>query len=150
MELKTGREEMVQQLTRGLVLLEEAELNTRRDADQMTKALAELRDALGKVQAINEENWTKETFAVDLTRALTTLEHARMEWHSARLKFQVLSGGPEQPATTSGAGGEFPPRSLFAAYSPSDWIRVGLALTGPLALVAALALLVLLAILLKR
>jgi len=138
-ELKTGREEMIQHLTRGLGLLEEAEFNTRRDADQMAKALADLRDALSKVQAINQETWTRETFSVDLTRALTTLEHARMEWNSARLKFRVLSGDPEQTVSGSGPVGEFPPRSLFAAYSISDWCRVGLALTGPLAIVVLIA-----------
>ena len=139
-ELKTGREEMIQHLTRGLGLLEEAEFNTRRDADQMAKALTDLRDALSKIQAINQETWTRESFSVDLTRALTTLEHARMEWNSARLKFRVLSGDPEQTISGSSLPGEFPPRSLFAAYSISDWCRVGLALTGPLAVVAALAL----------
>jgi len=149
-ELRTGREEMVHHLTRGLGLLEEAEFNTRRDAEQMAKALVDLRDALVKVQAINQETWTRETFSVELTRALTTLEHARMEWNSARVKFRVLSSDPAENGSASSAPGEFPPRSLFATYSISDWCRLGLALTGPLALVAALALLVLVAILFRR
>lgn len=150
MELKTGREEVVQSLIRGLGLLEEAEFNTRRDAEQMTKALVDLRDALSKVQAINQESWTQESFNVDLTRALTTLEHARMEWNSARVKFRVLTGegGPDGAGLTP--RGEFPPRSLFAAYSISDWCRLGLALTGPLALVGVLALVLLAVLLLRR
>ncbi len=78
-EFQTGRLEMVQNLTRGLGLLEEAEFTARRDAEQMAKALGDLRDALGKVQAINEESWTHDSFNVELTRALTTLENARME-----------------------------------------------------------------------
>ena len=149
-ELKTGREEIIQHLTRGLGLLEEAEFNTRRDAEQMAKALTDLRDALSKVQAINQETWTRDTFSVDLTRALTTLEHARMEWNSARVKFRVLSGDPEQNAGGPVTPGGFPPPSIFAAYSISDWCRLGLALTGPLAIVAALALLVLLALLFRH
>jgi hypothetical protein len=66
MEFQTGREESIQNLTRGLGLLEEAEFSTRRDAEQMAKALVGLRDALSKVQAIHEETWTKDTFAVEL------------------------------------------------------------------------------------
>src|SRR5665213_1750287 len=34
-EFQTGREEMLRHLTRGIGLLDEAELNARRDADQM-------------------------------------------------------------------------------------------------------------------
>src|SRR5438552_3569431 len=92
MEFQTGRHEMVHNLTRGLGLLEEAEFNARRDAEQMAKALVDLRDALAKVEAVHEETWTKDNFTVELTRALTTLENSRLEWNSARLKFSVLSG----------------------------------------------------------
>src|SRR5512137_1605869 len=55
-EFQTGREEMLQNLTRGVGLLEEAEFSARRDAEQMAKALTDLRDALTKVQAIHEES----------------------------------------------------------------------------------------------
>src|SRR2546421_2818153 len=70
-EFQTGRQEMVHHLTRGLGLLEESEFNSRRDAEQMGKALLDLRDALSKIEAIHEESWTKDTFSVELTRALT-------------------------------------------------------------------------------
>src|SRR5688572_6520837 len=78
-EFQTGRQEMVQHLTRGLGLLEEAEFAARRDAGQMAKAIAELRDALTKVETVREEAWTKDNFNVELTRALTTVENARSE-----------------------------------------------------------------------
>src|SRR5215471_11623945 len=92
MEFQTGRQEMAQNLTRGIGLLEEAEFSARRDAEQMGKTLVGLREALSKIGAIRDESWTKDTFASELTRALTCLENARMEWNAARLKFPVLSG----------------------------------------------------------
>src|SRR5438552_3499133 len=85
MEFQTGRQEAIQNLTRALGLLEEAEFNARRDAEQMAKAMADLREALAKVEAIHQEGWTQGNFDVELTRALTTLENARMEWNAARL-----------------------------------------------------------------
>src|SRR5207247_5102279 len=97
-ELQTGRQEMIHNLTRGLGLLEEAEFTARRDAEQMAKAIGDLRDALTKVEAIHEETWTKDNFNVELTRALTAIENARMEWNGARLKFSVLSGAPSETA----------------------------------------------------
>ncbi len=41
---------MLQHLTRGIGLLEEAELNSRRDTEQMARTLAEFRQAVQKVQ----------------------------------------------------------------------------------------------------
>jgi hypothetical protein len=82
--VQTGRQEMVHHLTRGLGLLEEAEFTARRDAEQMAKTLTDFREALAKVESIQEETWNKESFSVELTRALTAIENARMEWNSAR------------------------------------------------------------------
>src|SRR4051794_8870281 len=44
LEFQNGRQEMVQNLTRGVGLLEEAEFNARRDAEQMGKTLADLKE----------------------------------------------------------------------------------------------------------
>lgn len=139
MEFETGRQELIHQLARGLGLLEEAEFNSRRDAEQMAKSLADLRDALSKIQAIHEETWTKDNFGVELTRALTTIENARMEWNTARLKFPVLSGdapsaAPSAPASTAPVG-ELP----FARQSFLQLCKVGLALTWPVALAVLIA-----------
>src|SRR6266550_2227003 len=67
-EFTTGRQEMVQNLTRGLGLLEEAEFASRRDAEQMAKTVVELREAQTKIQTIHEEAWTKDNLNVELTR----------------------------------------------------------------------------------
>lgn len=148
-ELQTGRQEMIHNLTRSLGLLEEAEFSSRRDAEQMAKALVDLRDALAKVEAIHEESWSQENFNAELTRALTALENARMEWNSARLKFAVLSKPPADDAATRPAAGA-PAAAPFSGHSFGELCRVGLALTWPVAIVALLALALLLAILLRR
>src|SRR5580692_4825072 len=92
MEFQTGRQETIQNLMRGVGLLEEAEFASRRNAEQMAKSLADMKDALAKVEATSEQSWTKENFSAELTRSLTVIENARMEWNAARLKFAVLSG----------------------------------------------------------
>src|ERR1700761_1451754 len=100
-EFQTGRSEIVQHLTRGIGLLEEAEFAARRDAELMVNTLAEFKNAVAKVQAIHDETWTKENFQVELTRALTTIENARMEWNSARLKLPALAGETKQAANNT-------------------------------------------------
>ncbi len=147
LEFTTGRQEMLENLTRGIGLLEEAEFAARRDAEQMAKALQGLRDALSKIQSVHEETWTKETLNVELTRANTAIENARMEWNAARLKFPVLSGESKVPvaqAPENAAAADF-----LAEKSYAELCKLGLALTWPLAL-AGLGIFVLLLIFLLR
>lgn len=143
-EFSTGRQEMLQHLTRGVGLLEEAEFSLRRDAEQMAKSLAEFREHLAKIQAIQEASWTKDNLNVELTRALTMVENARMEWNSARLKFPILSGAAEPQGQKPEEEDHSVPH-LLHAQSFSGLCRLGLALTWPLVL-AALAIFVVLLI----
>jgi len=114
----------------------------------LAKTLGDLREALAKVEAVHEETWTKESYSVELTKALTAIENARMEWNSARLKFPVLSSQPKEPAAeTDGAAPVT--RSLWPR-SFGELCKLGLALTWPLAVVALLALAVFVGLLLSR
>lgn len=141
LELSTGRQEMTHQLTRGVGLLEEAEFAARRDAEQMAKSLADLRVALEKVNAIQDNTWTSDNFQTELTRASTVVENARLEWNSARLKFPVLSGPAlTEPAAASGSAAP----ALLAEKNFSELCRIGFALTWPIALGALAIFLVLL------
>jgi soluble cytochrome b562 len=143
-EFTQGRQEMVEQITRGVALLEEAEFSTRREAEQMAKALADLREALVKVQSVNEETWTRDNLTVELTRASTIVENARMEWNAARLKFPILSGEapPSSGLVAPTPGGV---QELIAQRSYAELCKVGLALTWPIAL-AGLAIFLVLAV----
>src|ERR1043166_2142388 len=134
LEFTAGRQEMVQNLTRGVGLLEEAEFAARRDAEQMAKTLLELRGAQDKVQSIHEESWTKDNLNVELTRALTIIENARMEWNGARLKFPLLSGQGAAAETPVEGTNERPAATALTEHSFFQLCKMGLALTWPLAL----------------
>jgi hypothetical protein len=142
-EFETGRGEMRQHLTRGVGLLEQAEFKARRDADQMAKTLADFKEALANVEAIQEAHWTPENWEQELTRALTTIENARMEWSSARLKFTVLDGEAGAAGTPAPVNGETPTAGWFGERTFFGLCRLGFALTWPLALVALIAIAVL-------
>jgi hypothetical protein len=147
-EFQTGREEMLQNLTRGLGLLEEAEFSARRDAEQMSKTLGDLREALVKVQNIHDETWTQDSYNVELTRALTIVDNARMEWNAARLKWQLLNGAPPDETLQSA-----PEKSVASPLESLGFLqlcKLGLALTWPLTAVALGAVVILLVILLGR
>jgi DNA repair exonuclease SbcCD ATPase subunit len=137
-EFTNGRTEMIQHLTRGLGLLEKAEFDARREAEQMQQTLTEFRSALAQVESVREENWTQDNFNVELTRGLTAIENARMEWNSARLKFPILSAESTPTAVNEDARAAAP--ALLENRSLGELCKLGLALTWPLALVALLAL----------
>ena len=147
-EFQTGRQEMIQQLTRGLGLLEEAEFNARRDAEQMSRTTEAFREALDKVQGIQDQAWTKENFQAELTRALTVIENARMEWNSARLKLPVLEG--ENRPLNAAASTAASAAPALTELSFGALCKLGLALTWPLLLAALAALGVFAAILSRR
>jgi hypothetical protein len=136
-EFQTGRQEIIQNLTRGVGLLEEAEFTARRDAEQMARTLTDFRAALAKVQAIREEKWSKDSFTLELTRGLTAVENARMEWNSARLKLPVLAG---ENAPARGAAPEPVTPAALAALPFGQLCKLGLAFTLPLVGVGLLAL----------
>ena len=145
-EFETGRVEMLQHLTRGVGLLEKAEMDARRDAEQMAKTLVGFREALDKLQAIKEDSWTAETWGTELTKALTVVENARMEWNAASLKWlQLTNPLGNDPAVAQPAGSD-----LLGQRTFGEWCRIGFALTWPLALVTLLALGLLGAVLLRR
>lgn len=148
-EFQTGRQEMIQNLTRGVGLLEEAEFAARQDAEQMAKTLTAFREALSKVGSIREETWTAENLNVELTRALTHLENARMEWNAARLKLPVLSAPASSTEAPKGATSSSLPLPL-GPHSFGELCRIGFALTWPLAAVALLGVSLLLVVLLRR
>ena len=137
-EFQVGREEMLEHLTRGIGLLEEAEFGARRDAEQMAKTLGELRDSLIKVQSLNDQSWTQENYSVELTRGLTTIENARMEWNAAQMKWTVLTrkdglGSEESVDAKSVAA------SGLAGMTVPQLAKLGLAVTWPLAVIGLAA-----------
>jgi len=84
---------------------------------------------------------------VELTRALTAIENARMEWNTARLKFPVLSG---QKAEAAESDSQPASRISLQQLSFGELCKFGLALTWPLTVVAIIALVAFLVTLSRR
>ena len=136
-EFQTGREEMLHELTRSLGLLEEAQLDAQRDAEQMARSMDDLRDALGKVDALVEVDTHDEDWKVLLTRNLTTIENARMELNSARLKWTLLSGLRDDEGQGLAAPAQPSQTGLPMPKSFAQLCLWGLALTWPVLLIGA-------------
>jgi hypothetical protein len=147
-EFHIGREEMLNHLARGVEILKEGEFNARRDAEQMSKSLMDLQEALAKVESLKEETWTQENWNMELTRALTTLENARMEWNSSRLKWPVLDGALKAPEPENEDKTGI--TSFLKGKSFWEICQIGLVLTWPLVLAALTGVIAISVILLMR
>jgi len=136
-EFETGREEMMHEITRSLGLLEESQMDAQREAEQLTRTMDDLRDAFSKVEMLEDVDTHDEQWKVILTRNLTTIENARMELNSARLKWPLIDGESKDfpnafvsnPSTNSIE--MVPPKSF------GELCLWGLALTWPILLIGA-------------
>lgn len=159
-EFNMGQEEMIQNLTRGITILEENETSTQRQLEAMGRALGEFRDHLEKVEVLSEDDWDEENLNRELTRALITIENARKEWISAVPKFPVLDPKSEVPphAEELDAAVKIEPTQKgtksnplasaidFEDFSWKQWAQFGLALTWPIAAVLLVGILMLVSI----
>ena len=136
-EFHTGREEMLQELTRSLGLLEEAQLNAQREAEQMASTMEDLREALSKVDVLEDVDTHDEQWKVQLTRNLTTIENARMELNSARLKWTLLSGNLDDEGARFIAPPQGGTNSIAMPKSFGQLCLWGLALTWPVLLIGS-------------
>ena len=143
-EFALGLTEMRQQLTRGVGLLEKAELNARRDAEQLERSLSGLHSGLSSLEHLGDQSWTDQNWEQELTRALTVIENARLEYNGARLKWTMLDG-PTAPLALSAAG-----HPAFTELPLGQLCKFGLALTWPLVLAAVLVFIGLLLLLLRH
>lgn len=134
-EFETGREEMLHELTRSLGLLDEAQMDAQRESEQMARTLNDLRDALLKVEGLEDVDTQNDQWKVILTRNLTTIENARMELNSARLKWVILNGVQETSDSPTIGMASNSAHGLPITISFNQLCVWGLALTWPLLLV---------------
>ena len=141
-EFTTGRQEVIQNLTRSVSMREEGEIMHRREAEQRSRAIADMKMALEKVLTLNPESWEKAHVEVELTRALTSVENARMEWNSARIKFGELNGDSSQAGGKSDGPTSVTPTAGIP-HGFADLCRLGFAINWPLFLLGLLIFLML-------
>jgi chromosome segregation ATPase len=139
-EYTRGKAEMIDNLTRGLTLVEREQIKSQRTAQVCTETHTAFRDYLDQVQSLNEETWTSTTLRTELSRALGIIENARLEYNRARTRLDCFTPEPEQPATPVAAE----PQSV-------DWdeilryARLGAAASAPLILAGTIWVILLIA-----
>ena len=151
-EFLTGRDEMIDNLSRGLVLLERSETEIRRDLEQRERTKEEFQKALTRLRSIDEEKWKEDDSKAQLSEAMMIIDHGRMEWNGALIRWPAIFDSDGRELTDSGktdARNEVPLRYPEPDLSFRTLLKVGFALTLPLSLIGLIGL-ISLALLLNR
>lgn len=135
-ELERGRAEMGDKLTRSLVVLEREAYDAQKRLEQLRSMRESFGQHLELIEAIDPKSWNPGDLHKELSRALSTVEGARVEYTQQRSRLQTTDeseGGEALPAidTDSFSGGG---RSLM------QWIKIGFAFSLPLIVFGFIAL----------
>jgi len=135
-ELERGRAEMSDKLTRSLVVLEREAYDAQKRLEQLRGMRESFGQHLELIEAIDPKSWNPADLHKELSRALSTVDGARVEFGQQRSRLQATEdtdGGealPEIASDFSGRGG----RSLF------QWVKIGFAFSLPLMVFGFIAL----------
>ena len=128
---------MSDKLTRSLVVLEREAYDAQKRLEQLRAMRESFGQHLELIEAIDPKSWNPADLHKELSRALSTVEGARVEFSQQRSRLQAAGDGeseaalPEIEPVFSGGG-----RSLL------QWIKIGFAFSLPLIVFGFIALFV--------
>jgi chromosome segregation ATPase len=99
-EFREGRREILEKLTRGLVVLERQEVELKREVEQVDQTRRTFEEQLQEIQGVNPEKWEHHRLAEELTRALAKIDQAQALYAQSRARLAALqeAQSSENPA----------------------------------------------------
>jgi chromosome segregation ATPase len=138
-ELDTGRSEMLDKLTRSLVVVQREVEETQKRLEQLHTIYNAFTQHLRQLEAINARSWSSNDLPRELSKAISSVEDARAEYTKAQAKISpepVISSEMSQPGSLEGDYSMYEERGFFY------WLKSGFAFTLPLQVLGAIGLLV--------
>src|SRR5271163_122305 len=89
-EFDEGRRDIVEKLTRGLVLLEREEFEVKRELEQIKIVRDSFAEHLGQTENLNPANWSSEELPTELTKALARVDQAKAIYSQSRARLMAL------------------------------------------------------------
>jgi soluble cytochrome b562 len=132
-EFDEGRREIVEKLTRALVLLERQEDEAKRELEQIKIVRDSFAEHLGQTENLNPAEWSSEEMPTELTRALARVDQAKAIYSQSRARLSALrqhEDGEMEPASDFAPEMAAPLEKSFGAM-----VREGFAYSLPLLVV---------------
>jgi chromosome segregation ATPase len=96
-EYSRGRAEITDKLARGLVALERQQIESQRLTELCESTIIAFREYTEQIEQINDEDWNSANVRDELSKALATLESARLEYNRAHARLDCLNPAAGQP-----------------------------------------------------
>ena len=141
-EYARGRAEMIDNLNRGLIVLEREQIEAQRLAELCDKTRTAFTEYHERIHSINDQDWSSDNVRGELSKALGLIENARLEYNRARTKLDCLDPAAHQPAPDPSA------KTGLAAFDWAEALRyawIGAAASAPLILAGTIWLIILVA-----
>lgn len=136
--LEQGRSDMLDKLTRALVVVERETEESQKRVEQLHAIYASFNQHLRSLEDINARAWNPQELPRELSKALSSVEDARADYIKAQAKIAVDNSSEIVPAGSSGEGDYIVEEDRSFTY----WLRNGFAFTLPLQVIAVIFLLV--------
>jgi len=129
-ELERGRTEMMDKLTRSLVVLEREAYDTQKKLEQIRATRESFGQHLELIEAIDPKSWNPADLHKELSRALSGVDDARTEFSQQRSRLQATDEAQSDVPLPEAA----PDVSdlLHGGRSFGHWLQIGFAFTLPL------------------
>jgi hypothetical protein len=114
-EFDEGRRDIVEKLTRGLVLLEREEFEVKRELEQIKIVRDSFAEHLGQTENLNPADWTSEELPTELTKALARVDQAKAIYSQSRARLMAL-----RQAEEGQAGEDIPPDLMPEPGAPYE------------------------------
>jgi len=136
-EVEGGRADMLDKLTRSLVVVQREIEESQKRVEQMHSIYNAFTQHLRQLEAINSRAWGSADMPRELSKALSSVEDARSEYTRAQAKLAV-DVAPEA-AQASPAEADY---SYYEDRGFSYWLKSGFAFTLPLQLMGWLVIVI--------
>jgi DNA repair exonuclease SbcCD ATPase subunit len=128
-EFDEGRRDIVEKLTRGLVLMEREEHEVKRELEQIKSVRHSFAEHLGQTEGLNPANWAAEELPSELTKALARVDQAKSIYNQSRARLAALRQAEDNAAAGDDLPPELTPLSNGQAYEKTfgSMVREGFA-----------------------
>ena len=140
-ELERGRTEMMDKLTRSLVVLEREAYDTQKKLEQIRSTRESFGQHLELIEAIDPKSWNPTDLHKELSRALSAVDDARTEFSQQRSRLQAADESQEDVALPEVAP-DVSDLLQGGGRSFGQWLQIGFAFSLPLIAFGFIALLI--------
>ncbi len=136
-QFNAGRAEIVEKLTRSVVVLEREKYEAQRRVETLDSIDGSFKAHLELLESIDPKSWEGLDLNKELTRALSAVDDACTEYSKSHPKIATEPTADFSGARQDSSGGESADRDF------KEWFMMGLAFTAPLIIAIVFAVIVL-------